>query len=124
MPTPAQATVCLRATAPPPCVHRWPQGWAALSNHVLRCHLPLSVPGPTAEGEPSCGMVVDGEVRHHVEGDLLVFDDSKRHYAFNHHPGLSRVVLIFDVARPPELPLGDAKGPMTAELDGFIDYFK
>ncbi len=36
----------------------------------------------------------------------------------------SRAVLIFDVERPKELPLGEAKGPMTTELDAFIDYFR
>ena len=61
-------------------------GWADLSNHVLRCHLPLSVPDNMPDGEKSCGMVVEGQVMHHTEGDILVFDDSKRHYAFNHHP--------------------------------------
>jgi hypothetical protein len=100
------------------------QGWADLSNHVLRCHLPLSVPDNMPDGEKSCGMVVEGQVMYHTEGDILVFDDSKRHYAFNHHPTHSRVVLIFDVARPVGLPLGEAKGPMTEELDAFIDYFK
>jgi aspartyl/asparaginyl beta-hydroxylase (cupin superfamily) len=105
------------------------QGWAALANHVLRCHLPLVVPGSGCEetGEPGaefCGIVVDGETTFHTEGELIVFDDSKKHYAFNRHPTHSRVVLIFDIARPEELPLGCAQGPMTAELGAFIDYFK
>lgn len=97
------------------------QGWAALSNHVLRVHLPLLVPD---EGSRLCGMVVDGTSAHHRTGTFLVFDDSKTHHAFNRHASGVRYVLIFDVARPPGLPLGSAEGEMTAELTGLIDYFK
>jgi aspartyl/asparaginyl beta-hydroxylase (cupin superfamily) len=106
---------------------------------VLRIHLPLIVPS-LAYLDPSddvlsssghgssltgtCGVVVDGETVHHHPGRLIVFDDSKRHYAFNNHPTHSRVVLIFDIARPEGLPLGEAEGSTTAELQAFIDYFK
>jgi hypothetical protein len=68
--------------------------------------------------------VVDDEIRYHAEGEILVFDDSKRHSAFNHSPAESRSVLIFDIVRPPGLPLGQAEGSTTQELQGFIDYFK
>lgn len=46
------------------------QGWADLSNHVLRIHLPLTVPE-----EGTCGLVVDGETMYHKEGELIIFDD-------------------------------------------------
>jgi len=94
------------------------RGWASLANHVLRCHLALSVPG-----EDMCGVVVNGEVRYHREGEILVFDDSKEHYAFNHHPTDSRIVLIFDLERPSGLGGGEAVGGATAELLEFISAF-
>lgn len=97
------------------------QGWAALSNHVLRVHLPLYIPD---EGSNPCGLVVEGEVQHHRSGGFIVFDDSKTHFAFNKHKSENRFVLIFDLVRPPGLPLGTATGDMTAELTGLIDYFK
>ena len=101
------------------------QGWADLSNHVLRCHLPLVVPPPVpGTGQPSCGLVVNNRRMYHEVGKLIVFDDSQTHYAFNHHPTHSRVVLIFDIVRPASLPRGQAEGSTTAELMSFIDYFK
>lgn len=96
-------------------------GWALLSNHVLRLHLPLYVPDEDAR---PCGLVVDEEVRYHKVGNLIVFDDSKAHMAFNNHATESRYVLIFDIARPEGLPKGTATGDATAELTGLIDYFK
>lgn len=95
------------------------QGWADLSNHVLRCHLPLHVPSGGA-----CGMVVEEEVKLHRVGEILMFDDSKVHYAFNSHSSESRYVLIFDIVRPPGLPKGLATGSTTDELQGFMAYFK
>ncbi|CAN0471269.1 unnamed protein product, partial [Discosporangium mesarthrocarpum] len=101
----------------PKCRISGHRGWADLANHVLRCHLPLVVPG-----ERSCGLWVDGEVRHHVEGEVLVFDDSKLHKAFNNSGG-ERLVLIVDILRPPGMPLGMAEGGHTPELDNFIAAF-
>jgi Aspartyl/Asparaginyl beta-hydroxylase len=117
------------------------QGWADLSNHVLRIHLPLYVPAlPQPEGSgrrllsdeerQCCGLQVEGSaaapggVRYHKMGDFIVFDDSKMHMAFNRHPTESRYVLIFDLQRPEGLPLGDATGAMTGELEGLIEYFR
>lgn len=97
------------------------QGWAQLSNHVLRCHIGVDVPGGAA-GRLS-GVVVDDEIRHHAEGEMLVFDDSKVHSAFNHHPTRSRTVLIIDIARPPQVPPGCATGGTTEELEAFLTHF-
>ena len=96
-------------------------GWADLANHVLRCHLPLVV--PDSDSLP-CGLIVDDDIRHHKVGDIIVFDDSKMHSAFNNHASADRFVLIFDLARPEGVPLGEALGSTTDELQGFIDYFK
>eukprot|EP00752_Nemacystus_decipiens_P001888 g1818.t1 len=94
------------------------RGWADLANHVLRCHLPLKVPS-----DGPCGLWVNEEVRLHAEGEIIVFDDSKLHKAFNESSG-ERLVLIVDILRPPGIPLGTADGDHTPELDGFIDAFR
>lgn len=96
------------------------QGWADLANYVLRCHLPLIVP----ENQNNlCGMWVEGHLNYHKERELLVFDDSKWHKAFN---GTSedRVVLIFDIMRPENLPKGQASAGHTDKLDEFIAAFE
>lgn len=61
-------------------------------NARLICHLPLLVPG---EGK----LRVGGEARGWTEGQLLIFDDSIEHEAWN-EANEDRVVLIFDVWRP------------------------
>ncbi|RYG43190.1 aspartyl/asparaginyl beta-hydroxylase domain-containing protein [archaeon] len=96
-------------------------GWADVSNHVLRCHLPLYVP---EDAPDTCGIQVEDELRFHKKGQLLVFDDSKIHFAFNAHKSKPRYVLIFDIERPAHIHAGTATGSTTEELKGFIDYFK
>ena len=61
-------------------------------NARLICHLPLIVP-------PGCGFRVGGEVREWREGELLVFDDTVEHEAWNDGSS-DRIILIFDVWRP------------------------
>ena len=61
-------------------------------NTRLICHLPLIVP-------PNCGLRVGNETREWTQGQLLMFDDSIEHEAWNSSDEL-RVVLIFDVWRP------------------------
>jgi len=56
------------------------------------CHLPLVVP-------PGCGFRVGGETREWRVGELMVFDDSVEHEAWNDSDH-DRLVLIFDVWRP------------------------
>ncbi|KAF0764722.1 hypothetical protein AaE_003048 [Aphanomyces astaci] len=81
------------------------------------------------EEEQCCCMVVAGEVRPHQNGQLIVFDDSKLHYAFNKHPTANRYVypgwcvLIVDVMRPATVPKGKAVGGHTDELDRFIEQY-
>lgn len=129
-------------------------GWAALSNHVLRCHLPLIVPGKGGGSIPPlhssnsnnnsnnnnsssnsgtvlsdtnesycCGVVVNDEIQYHQVGNMLVFDDSKVHAAFNHHTTEPRIVLIFDIERPKQVAPGSATGETTVELEGFMKQF-
>jgi len=98
------------------------RGWADLANHVLRCHLALDIPG--VKGDHKCGLWVRGEKRYHANGEIICFDDSKLHKAFNNHVMEKRSVLIFDLARPAHLPRGTAKKGHTNQLDNFIAYFR
>jgi aspartyl/asparaginyl beta-hydroxylase (cupin superfamily) len=67
---------------------------------VLRHHLALIVPHPADQ----CGIRVDDQVRHWVEGESLVFDDTYEHEAWNHSDG-ERVVLFLDIKRPLRRPV-------------------
>ena len=93
-------------------------GWADLANHVLRLHIPLVVPGGS-HNLGLCGTWVDGTVETHRMGEVVCFDDSKVHRAFN-YTDEERIVLIVDLARTNALPLGTATGGHTEELDKFI----
>ena len=64
------------------------------SKMVLRCHLPLIVPN-----EQLCGIRVGDETRHWREGELMIFDDSYEHEAWN-KSGQERSVLMFDIPNP------------------------
>jgi aspartyl/asparaginyl beta-hydroxylase (cupin superfamily) len=66
------------------------------TNVRLICHLPLIVP-------PGCALRVGNETRAWQEGELLIFDDSIEHEAWNASSEL-RVVLLFDVWRPELTP--------------------
>ncbi|MGH8472455.1 MAG: aspartyl/asparaginyl beta-hydroxylase domain-containing protein, partial [Gammaproteobacteria bacterium] len=61
-------------------------------NTRLICHLPLIVP-------PDCGFKVGGEIRRWKEGELLIFDDTVEHEAWN-SGARDRIILIFDIWRP------------------------
>lgn len=64
------------------------------SKIILRNHLPLIVP----DGE-KCGIKIVNETHHWKEGQLVTFDDSFEHEAWNNSDEY-RVVLMFDVAKP------------------------
>ena len=64
------------------------------SKMVLRCHLPLVV-----SNEELCGIRVGDETRHWKEGELMIFDDSFDHEAWNKSDS-KRVVLMFDIPNP------------------------
>jgi aspartate beta-hydroxylase len=61
-------------------------------NARLICHLPLIVP-------QECAMRVGEETRSWTDGQLAIFDDSVEHEAWNRSDE-TRVVLLFDIARP------------------------
>lgn len=97
-------------------------GWSDLANHILRVHIPLSVPAGN-DNAGLCGTWVDGCVETHTDGRIISFDDSKTHRAFNYTEE-ERVVLIVDIARPVDrFPMGTATGGHTDELEGFINQF-
>ncbi|MFN3918443.1 MAG: aspartyl/asparaginyl beta-hydroxylase domain-containing protein [Flavobacteriales bacterium] len=64
------------------------------SKIVLRAHLPLIVP----EGN-LCGIGVGEEVHYWKKGELVVFDDSFEHEAWNDSTEV-RALLMFDIAKP------------------------
>lgn len=83
-------------------------------NARLICHLPLIVP-------PGCGFRVGGEVREWRTGELLVFDDTVEHEAWNSGSS-ERIILIFDVWRP-ELDLEERRA-VTALFEGVDRYVR
>jgi len=64
------------------------------SRMVLRCHIPLIVPD-----EELCALRVGDQIKHWKEGELIIFDDSFEHEAWNKSDN-RRVVLMFDIPNP------------------------
>jgi aspartate beta-hydroxylase len=64
-----------------------------VSNCRVVAHLPLIVPADCALN------IVDGEAHHWREGELMVFDDTFRHEAWNRSQQ-TRVILLMDVWNP------------------------
>lgn len=82
-------------------------------NARLICHLPLVVP-------PGCGFRVGGETRQWTEGELLIFDDTVEHEAWN-NGDRDRIILIFDIWRP-EVDAGERRA-ITALFEA-VDAFR
>ncbi len=83
-----------------------------LLNTRLICHLPIIVP-------PGCGLRVGAETREWREGELVVFDDSIEHEAWNRGTAM-RTVLLFEVWRP---ELGDEEKAELTRLFQAIDAY-
>jgi aspartyl/asparaginyl beta-hydroxylase (cupin superfamily) len=81
-------------------------------NTRLICHLPLIVP-------PGCALRVGNDTRPWREGEIVIFDDTIEHEAWNPTQEL-RVVLIFDVWRP---ELSDKERALVAVMLKAIDQF-
>jgi aspartate beta-hydroxylase len=79
-------------------------------NTRLICHLPLIVP-------PGCALRVGNETRAWREGELVVFDDTIEHEAWNRSSEL-RAVLLFDIWRP---ELSAVERTLVAEMLESID---
>lgn len=82
------------------------------TNARLICHLPLIVP-------PQCGLRVGNETRSWREGEVVVFDDSIEHEAWN-GSAEQRAVLIFDIWRP---ELSQQEQDLVAAMMAAIDRF-
>lgn len=81
-------------------------------NTRLICHLPLVVPD-------RCGFRVGNETKEWHEGELLIFDDTIEHEAWN-ESDQDRIVLIFDIWRP-ELSLEERRA-VTAVFEAVDSY--
>ena len=85
-----------------------------LLNTRLICHLPIIVP-------ENCGALrVGNEERPWVEGEMLIFDDSIEHEAWN-VSDKERVVLLFEVWRP-ELK-GEERDLVSTMLAAVKEYY-
>jgi aspartyl/asparaginyl beta-hydroxylase (cupin superfamily) len=86
-----------------------------LLNTRLICHLPIIVP-------ENCGALrVGNEERPWVEGEMLIFDDSMEHEAWNTSEE-ERVVLLFEIWRP---ELGEEeRGLVSSMLAAVKEYFE
>jgi aspartyl/asparaginyl beta-hydroxylase (cupin superfamily) len=84
-----------------------------LMNTRLICHLPLIVP-------QDCGALrVGNEERPWEEGEMLIFDDSIEHEAWN-DSGQERVILLFEIWRP-EISM-EERNILTSMLRAVKDY--
>lgn len=63
-----------------------------LLNTRLICHLPIVAP-------PDCGLRVGADTHHWREGELVIFDDSFEHEAWNRGTA-TRTVLLFEIWKP------------------------
>ncbi|MFY2762940.1 aspartyl/asparaginyl beta-hydroxylase domain-containing protein [Arenimonas sp. MALMAid1274] len=83
------------------------------TNCRLTVHLPLVIP-------PNCAIRVGNHTRRWVPGELLAFDDTMEHAAWNDSDQL-RVVMIFDVWHP---MLSDTERQLVREsLEGIMAYY-
>jgi len=65
-----------------------------ICRNITRSHLGLFCP-------PDCALRIGDEIRHWREGELLIFDDTIEHEAWNRSDGV-RVVLHLDFFDPPD----------------------
>ncbi len=83
------------------------------TNARLTVHLPLIIPD-------NCALQVGDDIRTWKMRELLIFDDTIRHAAWNHSDE-RRVVLIFDVWNPFLSTLEQALIART--IEGMVDYY-
>lgn len=90
---------------------------------MICMYVPLSCWSPQGQVSHLCVYTSHMQMKYSIQGQIMVFDDSKHHFAFNRSTK-ERVVLIVDLLRPSGLPLGTAVGGHTRELDSFIAQFR
>jgi aspartyl/asparaginyl beta-hydroxylase (cupin superfamily) len=81
-------------------------------NTRLICHLPLIVPD-------GCRLRVGNHVRQVRAGEILIFDDSIEHEAWNDSAEM-RAILLFEIWRP-ELTAAE-RGALTAMYESVSGY--
>lgn len=92
------------------------QGWADLSNNVLRCHYGIKVPD-------GCYVYVETDKQKSINNEIILFDDSKLHSAANFSQE-DRIVLILDLERPDFVEKGESESRDVKELLSFINSFE
>ncbi len=88
------------------------RGWKELSNYTLRCHYGVKVP-------EKCKICVEGECRPVLNNEIVIFDDSKTHWAENNSDE-DRIILIIDIPRPYYVKPGNSDVEQTGELKELI----
>ena len=83
------------------------------TNARLTVHLPLIIP-------PDCGLRVGEETHVWKPGELVIFDDTIRHEAWN-QSGQLRVVLIFDIWHPMLTPL--EREMVAHTIEGMMTFY-
>jgi aspartyl/asparaginyl beta-hydroxylase (cupin superfamily) len=89
---------------------------------LVRCHLGLIVPNPTAK----CKISVGKEIGYWEEGASLIFDNTFPHEVWNDTDEY-RVVLLLDIVRPLPFPISVINGSViksfrTIVKDGNVNY--
>jgi hypothetical protein len=79
------------------------KGSADYCNNKLRCVLPIKIPGAKKSG-----IWNDGETKFFVDGEWIIYDDSRENSIFNKHKRSTVYLLVVDVKRPHKIPLGIA----------------
>jgi len=93
------------------------RGWKNVSNHVLRCHLPILVE------KNKSGVIVSNNKKYHTLGDYILFDDSLLHCGFN-ESNKERYVLIIDFKRPDTIVKGSSNIESSSELLKLTGFYK
>lgn len=65
------------------------------THEVIRLHVPLLCP----KDQERCAIQVGHQIVHYTLGELILFDDTQRHSAWNHTQE-PRIVLLIDLLRP------------------------
>lgn len=91
------------------------QGWAKLSNNILRCHLGIIIPGESH-------IYVESEKQKVEVNKWIIFDDSKIHWADN-NSNSDRIILLLDIKRPDFIEIGKSEISDTSEVKTFINSF-
>jgi hypothetical protein len=79
------------------------KGSANTSNNTFRCVLPIDIPGAKKSG-----MWLDGESRLYRDMDWIIYDDSRTSTYYNNHKRCDLYLLVVDVTRPSNIPMGIA----------------